>query len=294
MKSAKPLLLLLLLSSVPFASIGEELILRVKVISEQAVSEVNLQHEEGVSQHALSKDKAAGVFVGSVPTGALNGIAENSKVVNPYRAVVTWSDNENDQIFLAFRYPVPPMLAVSVYRDISSFKEEDIDAVDKLGSDYESTFKKYFRAKAFHKHWRHTLALEDHYLALRSARIWFDAAVALGKRPVFRMDADVTAIMREYEEKAKTDRRFAERYRKYVPKVGYIEVTIDQVRAAEFDFVGKIPGLLKAGKFDEAKTLNIKAKETLQDAPMEIRKAVEKHQGVNLDLLERNLTSIPN
>jgi hypothetical protein len=49
--------------------------------------------------------------------------------------------------------------------------------------------------------------MPQHTAAIRSARLWFDAAVTLVKRQnsAFRMDDEIQKIMNEYEDLARRD-----------------------------------------------------------------------------------------
>jgi hypothetical protein len=184
---------------------------------------------------------------------------------------------------------MPDTLDLSFYRDQTAFDEAAVNAIDKLPSDLESQLRKYFRSKAFHNHWRYTKTDPENYLALRSARIWFDAAVGLVNRvnSPFRMDPEVVSVMEEYEQKAKSNSRFRERYRKYA-QPGYVTATLQQVSASDFAVVSRIPSLIAAGKIEEAGLLNATALEALSEAGPDLRQAVLKHRGINVELLKKN------
>jgi hypothetical protein len=281
---ATSILLVLWLAAAPAA--GGDLKMTVKVVSPVAPSAVTVERDDDMQKHTLTRNPE-GSYSGTLP--AQDMAASRSSVVLPHRLVVSWSDNNNDDLFLGFRYPVPAQIDLSVYRDQSAYDEPALNAVDRLGTDLDSLLKKYFRARTFHRHWRFDASLPENYLAIRSARIWFDASTALSQRKnsPFRMDPEIVKLMRDYEQQARSPSGFARRYRIYVP-AGYVEATLTQTAAADFAFVGLIPALVQAGKIEDARALNNAAMEALESAPADLRKAIGRHQGVNLDLLKGN------
>lgn len=268
------------------AAVAADLKVTVRVVSPVAAAAVTLERDDDMHKRTFSRD-AEGSYSGTLP--AQDIAPPRTAVVLPHRLVVNWSDSNDDQLYLGFRYPMPRQLDLSVYRDQGAHDDAALNVVDRLGTDLEGLLKKYFRARAFHKHWRFELRNSENYLAIRSARIWFDAATELARRrnSPFRMDPEVVKVMREYEQLARASTVFSNRYRKYVPP-GHVEATLAQTAAADFAFVGLIPGLVQAGNVEEARTLNSVALEALESAPADLRKAVARHQGVNLELLRRN------
>jgi hypothetical protein len=270
------------------AGAADDLKVTVKVVAAQPAVDALVEREDVGQSFALGKDATSGAFVGAIPADVVRDIAAGSKLVAPHRLVVSWADGR-EQLYLGLKYPVPPNLRVSVYRDQASFDDAAINAIDKLDNDLESSLQKYFRARAFHKHWRFDVQDPENYLAIRSARIWFDAAANLAKRvnSPFRLDPDVVEIMQGYEVKAKTDSYFRQRYRRFAGE-GYIAGTVAQTIAADFAFVGAIPDLKAAGRVDEARMLNLKAINALDEATPDVKAYVLKHQRVNMELLQAN------
>ena len=77
--------------------------------------------------------------------------------------------------------------------------------------------------------------------ALRSAKIWFDAAYKLVEMQpsIFRMDEEIENIVTSYEKKGEENPRFRDRWRKYT-KDGYISGMKRQLGVIDYLFVGNI------------------------------------------------------
>jgi hypothetical protein len=272
---------------------AQEVDLRVAVIARDPPVQVTVQREDDIQPIVLARDPADGNGPAAVWNyrGVLARPASEagtgSQLVAPYRLVASWHE-ANEQVYLGLRPMAPMKLNISVYHEQISCDVNTLNAIDAFESNFDSTLHKYFQARAFHRKWRFDYRQPYHVAALRSARLWFDAAVALVKSTsVFRMDTDIATIMSEYELRASRDRSFERRYRQYVPD-GYIRGTNAQLLALDYAFVGKIPGLVKEGKLDQANALNEAALATLSNSSAKVRGVVLAEQGIHRDLLNNN------
>lgn len=269
----------------------EQVDLVVQVMTSNPPAEVTVQHENDPENVALIRNPQDGFFHGTVPRPVTLDLAAKKKLVASYRVVASWGD-ASEQLYLGLRAAVPAKLSLHFYHAVYSADSANdiaLTAIEALGTDYESTLKKYFRARAFHRYWRFENRQPEHWAALRSARLWFDAAVTLGSlsNSYYRMDDEIKTIIDQYEEHAQADANFRRRYRSYVSQ-GYIAGTLDQVTAADYAFVGQIPKLVATGNLDEASNLNTKALSALSNESDETRRVVLKVQGVSVDQLKAN------
>jgi hypothetical protein len=267
---------------------AEEIALQVVVVSKDIPDQVVMQEEDGMQSIALQRSQADGIYRGQVQRPRPDALASVNKLSLDYRLVASWA-GWKEQVYLKLQSQLPATVALKLYRNQEAFNDVALGKIESLGTDLDSLVEKYCRARAFHRNWRFEKKLPDHFIALRSARIWFDAAVALATRShsPFGMDRDVQKIMDDYESRANTDVEFKERYRKY-STAGYVARMLDEVKIAEYAFVGLVPKLSAEGKYKEALDLNAKAMTVLSDETATTRKLVEKRQGVNLDLLRNN------
>lgn len=267
---------------------AQDIVLNVAIVAKEVPDQVFVQEEDGIQNISFQRGQSDKQYQAQVPRPLPAELAAAKKVSLNYRLVAAWKDWK-EQIFLKLQSQLPPMLAFKLYRTQEAFNDSALNAVDGLGTDLDSIIEKYSRSRAFHHQWRYEKKLPEHYLALRSARIWFDAAVALATRrnSPFGMDSDIKKIMDDYENLAARDATFRSRYRKYAG-AGYVLRTLEDVNAADFAFVGDIQKLTVEGKAREAFGLNAKAISTLEALPPSARKNVEQRQGINLDLLRSN------
>lgn len=268
--------------------IAQEITLQVAVISKEAPAQVLMQEEEGIQSIAFQRSQTDGPYWGRVARPKTDALADAKKLSLAYRLVASWADGK-EQLFLKIQSHLPELIALKLYHDQDAFNDVALNKIDGLGTDLDSLIEKYCRARAFHMHWRFVKNQPENFIALRSARVWFDTAVALAIRPnsPFRMDGDIMKIMNDYEAIALQNNKFNSRYRKYVPS-GYVQGILDDVKTAEYAFVGLVPRLVAEGKHQEAYELNLKAYGVLSGESESTRKLVEKRQGVNLELLRRN------
>lgn len=261
----------------------------VLVFSDKSPTRVSVQAEESMESVVLSRDAVAGRYSANFDAAP----ASSSVFGVPMRLVADWQNGQQEQLYVALRNPTPKRILLSVYRDQVAFDVKSLNAVDRLGTDAESRLQKYFRARAIHKYWSFEQNLPDHYLALRSARIWFAAAADLAKPAAspFRMDEEVKRIMEAYEKRAREDRHFADLFRKYAND-GYVTATLRSVAASEFSSLGEIQKLAGKGRFEDAAQLNTMGLSALRAATPETRAAVLDEWKVTVELLEANVAPL--
>ncbi len=268
---------------------ADDIKLRVVTMNKSPTpKEVSIENENTTNKIAL--DQATGnIFTTSISRPPIKEELKPS----PYRLVSMWDNDENEQLYLAFSSRTPRTVEIQVQHLIESPDLPTLENIDALNSDFSSMLKKYFRARALYKKWRLIGGQSTHKIAIRSAKIWFDASVNLAKltNSYFRIDEEIKAIMADYEKKAKNDSWFREQYRNYASS-GYISATLEQVLAAQYQFVGEIPTLVANQRLDEAQDLNEKAVAALERESLHTRRIVSKRQGIDLDLLKANTAYI--
>lgn len=262
---------------------ADEIELRVTMRASTAPIGVTIQRDNTVDEIALDPAPTGNVYRISVnrpPTQELASV--------PYQLVATWSDGK-ELLYLAFNSMTLGKINIPVLHPIESSDRSTLDSIEALGTDFTSTLERYFRARALHKKWRFDNKQPKTQVALRSAKIWFDASANLAKRTnsYFRLDEEIKTIMDDYEKQAASDSEFRSRYRKYA-SAGYISATLEQVHAVQYRFVGEIPRLVASQRLDEAQDLNDKAIAALERETPDMRLIVSKRQGVDLDLLKAN------
>jgi hypothetical protein len=257
----------------------------VRVIANNPPDDLAIQSEDGQVSAALTWNQSATRFETKLPQPSSEA---STQLVAPYRLVANWG-GESEQEFLGLRTPYPEHLRVTLYHQPIQFTVADLGKIEALGSDFEGTLCRYARARAFHKHWRYELEQPGHAAALRSAKLWFDAAYSLATRAnsIFRMDEEAAKIMVDYEEQAKNDEPFRTRFRRYVSP-GYLAGMNAQLLAHDFTAVGKIPELISKGRLDEAMSVNDKAIAVLAEQTPENRRSVLQKQGVSVAMLQEN------
>ena len=124
----------------------------VRVVADKPATEASLESEDG-TRNAFTKDPVTGRFVGKLGHDSYVATLPDSKIVSAYQVVVRWADTTSEQLYLGLKVPPPQQLDVGFYRDQATFDLPALEAIDKLGSDMESTFQKFFRARAFHRYW---------------------------------------------------------------------------------------------------------------------------------------------
>lgn len=270
------------------AQAADLLELKVNVRSEKAPSGVSVQEESGVSTVSLARAQGNSHYQATMPRPTAKTLASAKMIAAPYRLVADWGQ-EKEQLFLGFHSLTPQQIEINIWHERTPLERSELDAIEALGSDLDSTLQKYFRARAYHKGWRYELRQPTHQVAIRSARVWFDAAANLAQRKqsFFRMDEEVQTIMAEYEKLAASDGRFRNRYRKYA-NPGYVSATLNQVASAEYWFVGEIPRLVASGNLAEAHEINTKALAVLENENPEMKRAVAVRQGVTVEMLKAN------
>lgn len=266
---------------------ADDIELRVTMRTSTAPTGVTIQQEGTMDEIALNP-----ASTGNVYTISVNRPPTDKPAPVPYQLVATWSDGK-EVLYLAFHSMTTGKISIPVLHPIESSERSTLDNIEALNTDFSSMLERYFRARTLHRKWRYEYKQPKTQVALRSAKIWFDASANLAKRTnsYFRFDEEIKTIMAGYEKEAEIDSQFRSRYRKYAG-TGYISATLEQVHAAQYQFVGEIPRLVASQQLDEAQNLNDRAIATLERETPNMRRVVSKHQGVDLDLLKSNAAYI--
>jgi len=266
---------------------AEKIELDVRVVADNPPGEVTVNVEGDVQSILLKRDPADAAYKTALPRPGpkANG---DEKLVFPYLLVASW-DEAKEQLYLGLRPLTPEKLNLTIYHKSFECDAAALNTIAALGIDFDSVLRKYFRARTFHKIWRYKHGLPQHDAAIRSARLWYDAAVTLAKyrQPVFRMDEEINEIVQQYEELAERDKHFGESYRRYFPS-GYFQGITEQLVALNYAFVGKIPKLVAEGRLDEAKELNARALTALSKETEEVQQIISSRQRINTGLLMNN------
>ncbi|OGP68901.1 MAG: hypothetical protein A2031_05935 [Deltaproteobacteria bacterium RBG_19FT_COMBO_43_11] len=262
----------------------------VHTVADKSPEDVTIQGDHDPQPTSLGRDASkSSTFRGTLdwPPNA-DEKSKFQQIREPYMLVGRWG-NSSEQLYLGFGLGLPKKLEIEIFHEEVSEAPRTLETIELLGKDYRSQLKCYFLSRAYHRKWRTQLKQPCHQAALRSAKLWFDSAagLALRKNTIFLMDGEIVEIMKEYEELAKTDRNFSERYRRYVPS-RYVGGTVEQTIAAPFSVVGTIPTLVETRQLDEAMELNAHVKAVLTNETLSTKQIIEKHQKVNIDLLEKN------
>lgn len=262
----------------------------VHAVSDKSPEDVTIQGDHEPQPTSLSRDASeSSTFRGTIElTFSAEGESGSQRLRTPYVLVGRW-EKASEQLHLGLGLGLPRKLEIDIFHEEVSEGLATLEALEALGKDHRSQLRCYFLSRAHHRKWRYNFEQPHHETALRGAKLWFDSAawLALRKNPIFIMDPEIVEIMKEYEELAKKDKRFSKRYRQYV-RPGYVDGIIEQTIAAPFSVAGRIPSLVEAGRLDEAMELNTHVKTVLTNQTSTIRQLVEKHQKVNVDLLNKN------
>ncbi len=262
----------------------------VHAVSEKSPEDITIQGDHEPQPTSLSRDASkSSTFRGTIDlTSSADEKSGFQQLRAPYMLVGRW-EKSSEQLYLGLGLGLPKKLEIEIFHEEVSEGPATLEAIEALGKDYRSQLKRYFLSRTYHRKWRYDLEQPCHQVALRSAKLWFDSAawLALRNNTMFLMDQEIVEIMKEYEELTKKDRKFRERYRRYVPP-GYVGGMIEQTIAAPFSVVGRIPALVESRRLDEAMELNAHVKTVLTNQTLTTKQLVEKHQKVNIDLLKKN------
>jgi len=227
-------------------------------------------------------------------TAAINRSPSQKSVVNPCDLVVAWPD-ANETVYMNVGLLSPNSIKLHAYAPDkpSGFTLGDLSPINGLGSDLDSTLKKYLYARRFHHYWRFVIDEPNVEIAVRSARIWFDANTILVTRQpqVFRLDEDLKKIIDDYRTLATTDRTFRSILQTYLPNA-LVDAALQQMVAAPYKNVGAIPTLISQGRIYEAKTINDSALQSFNAASPEEQQTIVAKQHINRALLENNAAFI--
>lgn len=162
-----------------------------------------------------------------------------------------------------------------------------LSAIDQIPStDYRGLLRKYFDSRAFHRQWAHNTT---HEIAIRSAKIWFDAAYSLAIRQnsAFAMDPEVVSVLEDYEAQAKSNASLLKRLRRYV-KEGYVKAMVDQLNVRDFQIVQLVPLLVRQNNLAEASRVNDYLLERLTGLDHAQQATAIKTQRITPQILESN------
>jgi hypothetical protein len=278
------------LLSLSVADANQSFEITVHAVSDKSPEDVTIQGDHEAQPTSLSRDASeSSTFRGAIElTFSAEEESGSQRLRAPYVLVGRW-EKASEQLHLGLGLGLPKKLETDIFHEEVSEGVATLEALEALGKDQRSQLRCYFLSRAHHRKWRYRLGQPCHETALRGAKLWFDSAawLALRRNPIFMMDSEIVKIMKEYEELAKNDKRFNKRYRQYV-RPGYVDGIIEQTTAAPFSVAGKIPSLVKTGQLDEAMELNAHVKTVLTNQTPNVRQVVERHQKVNLDLLNKN------
>lgn len=263
--------------------------LSVRVFASQDPSAVSIENTHTFQKVSLKTKGAVGPYCATLERPSPGALATGGRLVDDYLLVAAWQDGR-EQFYLGLQSQLPATIDLAVFRRQARFDHAALAEIEALGADRDSLLERYTRARTYHRHWRHTKKLPHHTVAVRSAKLWFDASVNLAKQrnSPLRMDEEITEIMKDYVEDAREDADFARRYRAVVPRTGYVAGMLRDVSAARYAFVGEIPKLVQDGRLNEAHELNRKATRALKRESDEVKTIVATRQGVNLSLLAAN------
>lgn len=266
--------------------------LRVRVFAETHPTQITLTKKNTIQCINLKKyQQGDEVYETSIPHPWYNEYenkGNSNQLVVPYLLVASWGESK-EQLYLGIRPLCPNEVNLRMYHKSFECSYATLSDIEALGSDFDSVLRKYFRARYFYNKWRYVNHQPLHVAAIRSARMWYDAAAELVQlsKSVFRMDEEIEHIMKSYENLAKQDKSFEKRFRRYT-RNGYINGIDQQLFAANYKFVGKIPFLVKKGHLAEAKKLNALALKAFNSQSETYQKIISMHQGINKDLLVNN------
>jgi hypothetical protein len=278
------------LLSLSVADANQSFEITVHAVSDKSPEDVTIQGDHEAQPTSLSRDASeSSTFRGAIElTFSAEEESGSQRLRAPYVLVGRW-EKASEQLHLGLGLGLPKKIETDIFHEEVSEGVATLEALEALGKDQRSQLRCYFLSRAHHRKWRYRLGQPCHETALRGAKLCFDSAawLALRRNPIFMMDSEIVKIMKEYEELAKNDRRFNKRYRQYV-RPGYVDGIIEQTTAAPFSVAGKIPSLVKTGQLDEAMELNAHVKTALTNQTPNVRQVVERHQKVNVDLLNKN------
>ena len=282
------LLLIGVLSLMMRIAWAEPIAISVRTVGKAAPDRVWVEQEGALNVVPLQFVPAVQAWEADIERPTTDELTALKSVMKPYVLVAEWGSNR-EQLYFGLTLESKAKIDFTVFHPPEDTHNNyaELDHIEALGPDLQSSLEKYFRARAFHRYW--DTVDPRHSIAVRSARVWFDAVASLVLRApdVFRRDAEVEKVLDDYNSLAATDPRLRERLRKYAPK-GYIVGIVQQMVAAEYKFVGRIPDLIQDGSLEKARSLNDVASTSLSSEPAEIQKTVVLLQGVNTQLLRQN------
>jgi hypothetical protein len=148
-----------------------DLVIGVSVDSANAPDAVIL--EKGVALTELKRRADEPLF-----ESAVSIVSSDSSLREDFRLIAKWSTSDSEQLFLGLGPMTndPSIIPMFIFRVPSDMN--GVRKLDNLGTDTRSVLCKYFGGREICRSLREK-GLPHVTAALRSARIWFDAAVQL-------------------------------------------------------------------------------------------------------------------
>lgn len=265
----------------------------IKIVASDPPTEVLINREGSMMSEALIKDQSNSLYKTDIHPTIVGGNAGN--LIDSYCLTACWAAPREckEQVYLGFRHFPPSSITIRIYHRTEEPNAATLSVINSLGTDFDSTLEKYYRARAFHRYWRYVFRMQNHVIAIQSARIWFDATHRLVQMrdSIFREDEEINLIISEYEALARQDSHIMNRLRTYFPP-GYAQGIINQSKALNFKFVGEIPDLISKGDLKQASELNRIALESLSSEPEEVQEIILHIQRIDCQLLKNNAAYI--
>jgi hypothetical protein len=201
------------------------------------------------------------------------------------RITATWAlESEELALRLYTKHTVRP-ISIPIYRTQFAPGERSTSAKQcrsVTSSDFAKLISSYFTCRKIFNQ-----SSLDSYEQFWAAKGWFDSAFRLFTlldTPI-GWDKEIEDIMRSFEARATNEAAFSSKYRQVIAQ-GYLERHLAQVSAAELRVVRDVTDLVKAGKLEEALSLNTFAKGVFKGISGETGRTVV--NGISEDLLSKN------
>lgn len=272
----------------PLSAQSGSIALEVELLDSLRPKRVSLEMDGRGRPTLLSSDGAA-VFSVVLHRRDLSSTLASQLTVSA-RLVVTWEQGP-ESVYLALgpASPAQVWLPIAGPERPSVFNRAELERIDKLDTSFEGLLEKYMLARRFHRYWRHNNRSPAHELAIRSARIWFDAQRALMQREplIFGEDDDLSETLDMYRGLAAADERVRARFQRQFPNK-LLATAARQQASAAFSAVASVPRLIESGQLDAATQINTAALDAIASASSEVRRSVQSEQGVTEQLLKNN------
>lgn len=270
--------------ALPNNALGVEI--SVRVFAKQLPKDVTIQGDLDAAPRPLNLEAAKAVFRAVLTQSpAIANKKPGQFLQAGYTLAANWDDG-TEQLYLRLGPGAPPQMDFEVHHEDIRDDFPALLRIEGLGNDYRSMLRKYFASRAFHRKWQADRTTE---VAIRSAKLWFDASYTLAtkKGSVLGMDPDVVKAMNDYEEEARRDHAFRNRLRKHI-REGYIQGMLAFVNAQDFALASLVPELISKGEVQTADFINTSLIDKWMDLSSGSQKQIVKLHGVNLPLLKNN------